>query len=124
MKVIGCRLKLAEDADWKTADRVVELSVSGGKDMRQGTWQMVSDARDPRMKIGETGGRWINHWMDAGRWTMFFLPRGDTMILFQLFDVGSRPVESIDCGRSRGGDGWRQGPPESDINYVLSFDCA
>jgi hypothetical protein len=124
MKVIGCRLKLAEDVDWKSSDRVVEVSISGEKDFRQGTWQMVSDARDPRMKIGETGGRWLNTWMDASQWTMFFLPRGDTMILFELFNVGSQPVEHIGCGTSRGGDGWRQGPPESNINYVLSFDCA
>lgn len=124
MKVINCRLKLAEDADWKTADRVVELSVSSGKDFRHGTWKMISDARDSRMIIGVAQGKWVNHWSDKSEWTMYFLPRDDLDILFQLYKVGSQPVEDIGCGSGRGGDGWRQGPPESNINYSLSLDCA
>jgi hypothetical protein len=124
MKVIGCRLKLAEDADWKSADRVVEFSMSSGRDFRGGTWKMVSDARDSRMNIGAREGRWFNHWSETSEWTMYFIPRDELDILFQLYKVGSRPVEDIGCGNSRSGDGWRQGPPESNINYVMNFDCA
>ena len=123
MKEIDCRLKLAEDADWKNSDRIVEMSVAGAKDLRRGTWTMTSDARDPRMKIGVSSGRWAVHSLEATGWTMIFLANDDTKILVELFRVGSQPVEDTGCGVSRGGDGWRQGPPNSDINYVLSFGC-
>lgn len=123
MKEIDCKLKLAEDGDWKTSDRIVEMSVAGGKDLRQGTWTMTADARDPRMQIGVSSGRWLVHSLEATGWTMTFLPNDDTKVLVELFRVGSQPVEDIGCGVSRGGDSWRQGPPNSNINYVLSFSC-
>jgi hypothetical protein len=123
MKEIDCMLKLAEDADWKSQDRTVELSVVSGKGRHQGTWRIIRDARDPRISVGTTDGRWINHSLSDTDWTMTFIPSSDTIVLFELFNVGSDPLENIGCGKSRGGDGWRQGPPNADINYTLSFGC-
>ncbi len=64
-----------------------------------------------------TSSLWLSHSAYAGC-------RVETGCSSKFHKVGSQPVEDIGCGSSRSGDGWRQGPPDSDINYAMSFDCA
>jgi len=122
MKSIDCMLKLVEDSDFSNTNRVVEMSIDSEGDSRRGVWKVIRDATDPRMRIGEGSGRWVIYPTEEHGWVMYFV--GSTyLVLLELYKVGDNPLGTVSCGTSRGGNGWHQGPPSSNVQYVLSFGC-
>ncbi len=124
MKTVSCLLRLADDDGSAPQTRVVELSITGEKN--RGTWAVVADSKDSRLKIGTQSGMWKldEDPDDSKSSTLRLFRNGDRYILVEMYGLSGNFLSRLFCGSGWGGSAWHQGPPEANLIYQLSFLCA
>jgi len=121
---LRCMLRLSDDKDGAPPHRVSEIMLNVESQARRGTWTLLKGSKDPRIAVGASSGLWtLLYEEEKNLPTLAVMREEDYRILFLLYAVSQRDLSKVGCGSSLGGDGWHQGPPESDINFSIWFSC-